>query len=158
MQYYSHVTAAVATTVALAPQFHQPITIALMAGVVIGSLFPDIDEPKSNIGQKAPGVSHLIHFLFGHRGLTHSILFIALMFLPFFYHPIPLLYGFFIGVVLHILCDACSVSGVPLLLPFSKQRFGIPLYITGGIREYIILLGFLGLLCWKINSQFHFIA
>lgn len=46
-----------------------------ISGVVLGSLLPDIDEPNSSIGRKTIGISHLINFIFRHRGFTHKFIF-----------------------------------------------------------------------------------
>ena len=53
---------------------HQPGALE-MAAVVLGSLMPDADHPKSKIGRFLPGVSHFFYYVAGgHRGITHSAL------------------------------------------------------------------------------------
>ena len=51
------------------------------------------------------------------------------------------------GVIVHILCDAVTKGGVPLLLPFSKRRFALGLFKVGGVGEKIATaVGILGLI------------
>jgi inner membrane protein len=116
----------------------------LIAGVALGSLLPDIDEPKSKVGRKAPILSHGIKLFFGHRGITHTLLASIIVGSLLFYFskgfPSPLAIGLTIGYLFHILEDALSIEGVPLLFPITKKHFGIPIYRTGGLREYVILV------------------
>ena len=41
------------------------------------------------------------------------------------------------GAAIHIICDAVTKDGVPLLMPLTRKRFGIPLFVTGGTGESI---------------------
>ncbi|MCL6571364.1 MAG: bifunctional acetaldehyde-CoA/alcohol dehydrogenase, partial [Bacillus sp. (in: Bacteria)] len=52
---------------------HLPFTASYTAGVVIGSLLPDIDEPKSYVGRRSFGMANKVKEAFGHRGMTHSL-------------------------------------------------------------------------------------
>lgn len=135
--------------------------------VTLGALLPDIDEPNSTIGRKTLGISNAIKALFGHRGLTHSIVFvlsigILLLLLSAFgvekLSGIPLvssfvkgldeavleifIFGIVIGCVLHLMGDMLTPSGVPLLLPFSARNFHLtPAFLrfkTGGIWDYAV--------------------
>ena len=44
------------------------VSLVLFAGIL-----PDIDYPRSKIGKKLRAVSVPIKFLFGHRGIFHSV-------------------------------------------------------------------------------------
>jgi len=119
--------------------------ILFFVSVMIGSLLPDIDTPKSKLGGPfdqwgfiviltlvaaevvTPGVSRAIQFslmilspmLFvfsGHRKFTHSLSFLLLM--GIFY-----LIGFLAGIASHLFGDYLTKRGIPLLYPFSKKYF-----------------------------------
>ena len=50
------------------------------------------------------------------------------------------------GVIVHVLCDAVTKGGVPLLLPFTRRHFKLGLFRVGGTGEMIAgALGILGL-------------
>lgn len=100
--------------------------------VAIGSVFPDIDEPESWIGRRTIFISNFIKFIFGHRGMTHTILSSILIFISVFMLSkylkinetgIYLSVGFAVGWLLHSIGDAHTKGGVPLFLPFSKKKF-----------------------------------
>lgn len=104
----------------------------------VGALLPDIDQPTSKIGNKVPG-SFIIKLIFGHRGFFHSLLASVLLFLvlsTFVAEYIVIL--IVTGYLSHLVLDAFTPAGVPLLYPLQK-RFSIPLAVTGGIIEYIFL-------------------
>lgn len=150
MLYRTHVIISVTAAVAISTIDNAPFSAATLAGVAIGSLLPDIDEPNSYIGKRTRGVSDATKFVFGHRGFTHSILAMFLAFIPWFIvsnfldeNAITVtlstfLFGIALGYIFHILGDMLSKTGVPLFLPFSKKRIKIPLYTTGGTMEVVI--------------------
>lgn len=55
------------------------------------------------------------------------------------------IYGIYIGIgyFLHIFEDMFTISGVPLLYPFSKKRYKIPLMSTGTTKGGIVELTFI---------------
>lgn len=141
-------------------------SITLFLGAALGGLSPDIDEPQSYIGRKNTvkignkriGLPTLIKSIFGHRGITHTILAMIVAFIPYFYltdissmdhasiifNPLSqFLLGFGLGYVFHIMGDLLTVQGVPLLIPFTKKRFKTPLFAfrvnsTGETIAFII--------------------
>ena len=150
--------------------------------VTLGALLPDIDEPNSTIGRKTIGISNAIKTLCGHRGLTHSIAFIALVSLLSLLacalggdilREIPLIasyvevanlqgdnieifaFGLVLGCIFHLIGDMLTISGVPLLLPFSEKPYHIfPPFLrfnTGSMWDYAVggagafVFGFLNL-------------
>ena len=135
--------------------------------ITLGALLPDIDEPNSTIGRKTIGISNVIKAICGHRGLTHSIVFVVgvgilLLFLSVFgaetLNTIPLIgdfikgldeavleifiFGVLLGCIFHLMGDMLTPSGVPLLLPFSAKSFHLtPAFLrfkTGGIWDYVV--------------------
>lgn len=157
MRYQTHVISSVTAAVLLSQTADLPISIGVIMGVAAGSLLPDVDEPQSYIGRRTRGLSDVTKGIFGHRGFTHSILAIILMFIPYLLvanpsvvglndHVIwtilkPILFGIGLGYALHIAGDMLSKSGVPLFLPISKMKIKIYLYKTGGKREMLIRYG-----------------
>ncbi len=128
-------------------------TALLVSTCLIGSIFPDIDNPNSNFGQLTKPISTIIGKIqklegkkaYQHRGILHSFLlyFIGLIIT---YIWCPYLLGFFIGALSHIFLDMFNPSGVPLLL-FRRIRFArIPssnekacLLVTSGFTLFAIL-------------------
>jgi inner membrane protein len=123
-------------------QFNTDIKTVYLTASVIGSLLPDIDEPKSYIGSKSKSTSFFIKFFFGHRGITHSILFISifhlLLFILFKYKNIniSILYLFTIGYFSHLAVDFITKGGIPLLYP-NEKRYKIPIFKVSGFLETI---------------------
>ena len=152
--------------------------------VTLGALLPDIDEPNSTIGKKTLGISNAIKTFCGHRGLTHSLIFIALLgvllmficaFLGESLREIPLIssyvevtnlqgdnieifaFGLVLGCIFHLIGDMLTISGVPLLLPFSTNTYHIfPPFLrfkTGSVWDYAV--GGAGALIFgALNLQF----
>ncbi|QJC29784.1 metal-dependent hydrolase [Enterobacteriaceae endosymbiont of Plateumaris sericea] len=108
---------------------------------LITCLLPDIDHPKSILGNRIKIFSHIISKLFGHRGFTHSLLslIIIISYLFFFnlnFIPIDVKIGFIIGYFSHILSDMLTPYGVPLLWPY-KKKFKLPIIKNNFFREEI---------------------
>lgn len=49
----------------------------MIPGALLTSLLPDIDHPRSLLGQRLRWISAPIARAFGHRGFTHSLLAVA---------------------------------------------------------------------------------
>lgn len=114
---------------------------------VFSSLLPDIDHPKSTFGSKLSFISYPITLLFGHRGITHSLLMVSLLWYWCAYN-IPWNdldnrtaslcgLGFLIGYISHLIGDVLTPSGVPLLWPL-KKRFSLNLLTNGFLVEVIV--------------------
>lgn len=128
--------------------------IIATTGLVMGSLLPDIDHPKSIISSKLKIVSIFTSRLFKHREYTHSIVGISTMTLLIGiildllgvnrWFNFVFLKSLFIGIATHILMDMLTFSGVSLFYPFTKKRvkllgnYYLPGSIGGGISEMII--------------------
>lgn len=126
---------------------HIPIGIAPIALAMFGSLLPDIDHPKSTFGRKVPFISIPISLIFGHRGITHSLIavvaIIALLFVSLSAGK-AISASIAAGYLSHLLLDWFTPSGVPLLYP-SMKRFSSPVTVrTGSIGEFIFTLTLTG--------------
>ncbi len=124
--------------------------------VAFGSLFPDLDHPKSKLGHKIPAVSHLFHWIFGHRGFLHSIFFIVLL------GAIVILltssrYGFplMVGLFAHVLSDCLTTEGVNLIHPF--HQLSVKGFIeTGSLAELIVFFGSLAYIAFTFFGTLRF--
>lgn len=136
MLFYTHVAFGFLAGLLAKPFFPSGNTYLYYLFVFLGSILPDIDERKSIISQKTSLFSWIIHILFKHRGIFHSLWF-ALLFSAVVYYITGYTYAFafFIGYMSHILADGLTKQGVNVLHPFAK--FHIRGFIeTGKILEW----------------------
>jgi inner membrane protein len=134
--------------------------------VLIGSLIPDIDEPRSTVSNPASlfaklmptwvqrmlntpfqAISNGIRGVFGHRGATHYLLWPTLLFWFAWYNQAPLWGWFAWGYIWHELADWITRVGIPAWGPFYQKNVSILpkgfRLITGGPMEELI-----NTLCW----------
>ncbi len=97
---------------------------AAMVGA-LGALVPDVDHPGSTLGRRTFGASHIVRWLFGHRGVTHSAVFVALCALSLLWEE-KLGMAFVVGVASHVLADMVTPAGVPLLWPVGYRYRLLP--------------------------------
>ncbi|QKE37321.2 metal-dependent hydrolase [Ferrovum myxofaciens] len=121
---------------------HLPLSSSLLmvSAGVIGSLLPDIDHPGSTFGRKIWPVSLIISKVFGHRGITHSLLAVAgLAFLLVSNHQLPTVgIGLIVGYLSHLLGDFITPHGIPLFWPARKcYHISRPIK-TGGFGENVL--------------------
>lgn len=127
--------------------------ILLTATSAFGALVPDICHTGSTIGKRAPVVSKIVSVIFGHRTMTHSLLFLLLVAYGFTFSAFPLAIeiGFVVGMASHLLLDACTKRGIKLLypLPFTFRLLSIR---TGGPFEPLVFAALAVLsLYWGLN-------
>lgn len=106
--------------------------------VLVGTLLPDIDSPKSFIGRRAKLISYPVYVVFGHRRLTHSALFFLSIFYLGHHYDYSFLVWISIGALFHILGDYLTHSGVPLLYPFGRNYRFIFTIPTNSFAEPIV--------------------
>ncbi len=135
--------------------------VGLLAAVAaFGALLPDLDAAQSRIKHLSPGwgiepfalPAQLLHRAFGHRGLLHSGVGLAL-FTILLALPLALWWGWqpsvalALGYASHLAADACTRTGiplfyVPLLYPRRRRFFLLPLglrFVTGSEAEGVLL-------------------
>ncbi|MBA0166299.1 metal-dependent hydrolase [Pectobacterium sp. CFBP8739] len=124
----------------------------IIPGALLTALLPDIDHPKSVLGQRMKWLSAPIARLFGHRGFTHSLLAIAagIFFIqtrlpPDWPIPTDAYHAMIVGYLSHILADMLTPSGVPLLWP-CRWRFRLPLLNSqkGNQLERVLCIACIG--------------
>lgn len=149
MNYKTHL----ATTFAVSLPYmasNDALTVGSLSLLAVGAVFPDIDEPNSYIGRRLSGVSHSFKSIFGHRGLTHSIVGLLLMgavayaLAEAFGFSENLAFWFCLGYFAHLVEDSFSKKGISWLQPLSKKRFqsgfNLIYYSTGSIVEQLIFI------------------
>lgn len=155
MMAFSHILIGMSSW-ALAVRFtNAPLNEFAVAAVVAGSLLPDIDHPGSWLGRRLLPVSMFLGSIFGHRGVTHSLIAVVAMI------AVIVLWGgaaystvaaLAVGYLSHLGADLLTNSGIPLLWP-SQRRFALPLASTGGLREWILVLGVCGFSVWLTGEH-----
>ncbi len=116
--------------------------VVFFVAVLVGSLVPDVDEPRSFFGRRVR-VSWLVNVVFGHRQFLHTVwagLFGSI--LLWLLVPVAGI-GFFIGYISHVVGDGLTLSGVRPLLPLPYTWRG-PLR-TGSLAEWLV-----GLFFWVV--------
>ncbi len=99
--------------------------------------------------------------LWGHRGITHTLFFLAILLVLFYVsvnsaltmlpqNPLlvtlhsslfTLLGAFAVGYLSHLLMDLLTPMGVPLWFPFNSHFASLKLVKTGSAGEYLLVLG-----------------
>lgn len=149
MLYKTHVAVTYATVLPLMASSGS-VSVGSLLALGLGSVFPDIDHPKSFIGNRSKGVSHGLSMVLGHRGLAHSIagaaffLFIVRTLFSFFQLPPEWADWFVVGYLAHLVEDSFSKTGVAWFQPLNNKRlqFGFKkvYYRTGKLTETILFL------------------
>ena len=108
--------------------------------LVFYAMLPDIDMPYSGLGKITKPFSEHLYSKFGHRNVTHSLLFMLLVTSPLAINQ-GLYFLALLGYGSHLIEDMLTYTGVPLFYP-SKKNFvilGGPL-ITGKWNELLFSL------------------
>ena len=103
-----------------------------LAITIFSSLLPDIDHTRSTIGKIFLPIAKYLDRNFGHRTITHSIIFVMVTYLivylfsafTFLDMNIPLIFIF--AIISHLIFDMLTVQGVPLFYPFKRNPCVIP--------------------------------
>ena len=128
----------------IAKEFYLTLLLPL---ILVGSLLPDIDEPKSFIGRKFPIISRIFSISFSHRGFTHFLIFplIFVIIGAICAHDIitPCLFALAYGIFLHQVGDMLTISGIPhYFFPLRQKAVLLPhtlRFRTGSVAEKAIL-------------------
>ena len=127
----------------------------MAACAALGALLPDLDAGAALAAQLSLGkvrplapISAAMRGIFGHRGVMHSLVGIAV-----FAGPVAVLAWIWLGLgaavalllgyASHLAADAYTVSGIPALYPDKSRRFLLPRsarIVTGSFSEDVILL------------------
>jgi inner membrane protein len=105
--------------------------------IAIASILPDIDSAASYPGRAMPSVSIRLERRFGHRTLTHSVIFIvalAAILLPSRLLSADLYTCILAGYASHPFLDTMTVHGVKLFYPLSSVKCVFPLEVNNPHR------------------------
>lgn len=136
----------------------------IVPAALLTCLLPDIDHPRSVLGQRLKWISQPIARAFGHRGFTHSLLAVFAALALFQINvpadwPLPadVLQGMVLGYLSHIAADMLTPAGVPLLWP-CRWRFRLPLLNSqkGNQLERVLCLLLVGYAMWFSPDSPHF--
>ncbi len=110
---------------------------SLVGAAALGSLLPDLDAPASTLARLLP----INPFSFmRHRGVMHSGLVLGVGAALWYYNHQPLWAVFILaGYASHLLGDAITIQGIPLLypIPFKFRLSPIPIQ-SGGCFDLIL--------------------
>lgn len=112
-------------------------SLPLLAAAALGSLLPDIDHPGSVVGRRVKLVSVPVSMIFGHRGITHSLIAIVIMSVTIIWQvgSQPWIVALAIGYLTHLVGDWLTPSGVPFMWP-SRRKFASPIgFQTNSMTE-----------------------
>ncbi len=128
----------------------------ILTGVAaLAALLPDIDHPNGSIRQKMGFLGHIGLFWLSHRGITHTLLALAVVELSAFYFlPYALALAVALGYLSHLVADMVTRNGLPILWPLYRRHLHLlprPLRIsTGGIIETMIFFAVVFLMGFSI--------
>ena len=132
------------------------------AAFAVSAILADMDTTTSGVGRFMRPLAAQIESRFGHRTLTHSLIFTAGLMLclsPLLYRLPGVWWAFLWGYLSHLLLDTLNVNGVPLLWPAPLQfwmfsgrslriRYGSPAETT-----LALVLAVLALVVWPIGGD-----
>ncbi|MBI2877577.1 MAG: metal-dependent hydrolase [Candidatus Tectomicrobia bacterium] len=126
-----------------------------LAAIVLGGLVPDIDANESRIRQithtnrRSGCLGLLVSWLMpAHRGLTHEPMVVLLLAALALWLRHLLLWAFALGYAFHLLSDALTRFGIPLLGRWRLHLLPKPFRIkTGSWAEHLISV-ILGMWLW----------
>ncbi len=151
----SHVALGAAAWVAAAPLLGasslSPVALGL---AVTGSLLPDLDHPKSWMGKRLRPVSHLLSAVFGHRGVTHSLLAVVACTALLLRQGLPreVVAPLAVGYLSHLAADLLTPGGLRLAWPF-RGTWALPLCRTGSPMEPLVVAALLCGAGWNALSR-----
>ncbi|MEH6949409.1 metal-dependent hydrolase [Bacillus sp. JJ634] len=151
MRYKTHIVSSLTLGAGLSIFFNYPFHIGYVAGISLGSLLPDIDEPNSFIGRRSFGIAAFVKQKCGHRGITHGIFAWLVVSMVCLIFPSPLTIGISMGYLFHLIGDFFSVRSIPILTPINNYRPKLPIsYKTGSWTEDILFFIFTFLLLYLV--------
>ncbi|MBM7704428.1 metal-dependent hydrolase [Metabacillus iocasae] len=125
---------------------------AVMAGVIAGSLAPDLDTILK--------LRNNAQYIRNHRGITHSIPAVILWPLPILFVLSLLFPGAdlfhlwlwtFLGVIIHVFVDVFNAYGTQALRPFSKKW--VALGVINTFDPFIFIAHVIAIACWAFGTS-----
>lgn len=139
MLFHTHILLGITFFLLFSSFFGATGSVIFLLFVLLGSIFPDIDERKSRMNRYSGIIGTIIAFFSRHRGLFHSFLFAGgLSFLLGIWQPLYA-YGFLLGYLAHLVGDGITRGGIMPFYPFSRFKVRGP-FKVGGFMEGVLLL------------------
>ena len=139
MMYYTHLAFGILVSLVSLNFFDINNKILFFLIVILFSIFPDIDYKKSKIGRKNKILSGIINFIFGHRGLIHSIYIPLILFIIFYNLNKEIGSAILLGYGSHLIIDSINKAGIIPLYPISSKKIR-GFVKTGSFLEKILFL------------------
>ncbi|MFH0868338.1 MAG: metal-dependent hydrolase [Candidatus Woesearchaeota archaeon] len=139
MMYYTHAAFGLLIALLALDFFNVHDKILFVLIVLLFSVFPDIDNTKSKIGKKNKLISGIINFIFGHRGLLHTIYVPLIMFFIFYNLNKEIGIAVLVGYLTHLLMDAITRAGIKPFYPLINKKIN-GFFKTGSFIEKIFFL------------------
>lgn len=114
--------------------------------VLAGCCLPDIDHPGSTIGRRCQILSYPIRIVFGHRGVTHSMLAVMGLWFISYHFNSPIIFWLAFGYTMHLLGDYLTDAGIPAFYPSRRRYRFLIVGSTGGLSE-TVMVGLFMILC-----------
>lgn len=158
MQAATHIAGA-ALTAAVVRGFGLEIGLPETLALFAGSLLPDVDTTTSGAGKFLKPISGWIESKFGHRTITHGLLFAAVASAALLPFGVPVALAMLWGILSHLLLDALNVNGVPLLWPsrlmfwFWPSRSMRIRYGSSAESSVALVCAVLALTFWPLGSD-----
>ena len=134
MMFLTHIVFGLLAALVSAPFFNTGNHYWYLFWVMFASGLPDIDTPKSRYGRKLGFLSSFIGFLFGHRGIFHSIWIALALSMPVYFFLSKFIgIALLVGYMSHLLIDGLTKEGVNFIHPFQK------LHMAGFIKTGTIM-------------------
>ncbi|MBD0273309.1 MAG: metal-dependent hydrolase [Acetobacteraceae bacterium] len=148
----SHVALGAAAWMLAAPHLGQDALAPAGLGLAVaGSLLPDVDHPKSWAGRRLRPVSHLVAAVFGHRGVTHSLLALVGCWAALRHGtgvPRAWVAPVVVGYLSHLLGDLLTPGGLRLAWPL-RGTWALPLCRSGSPFEPLVVALVLSAAAWS---------
>lgn len=136
MMFRTHLAIGTISALLIKDYFQTSLLFSLV--LIASTSLPDIDHQGSWLGRRLWVFSKPINIIFGHRGITHSILIpLILMFALALYGYAALGLAVMIGYTTHIFADSFTNEGIKFAYPFSRKVLSGSLN-TNGIGEFAI--------------------
>lgn len=139
MRWHSHLALGIFISLILTPYFH--FSFLFWATLPLFILLPDIDIGTSYLGRKLKWASRFLNAVFGHRGLFHSLLFVAGGSILCLLISKSIALAFLFGTLSHLLGDVITKEGLALFYPLPFRTRGF--LRTGSWMEHVIFIALL---------------
>ena len=149
----THILGGIASSLAFAQITHYD-PIILVGASVFGALLPDICHTGSKIGRTFPLISKFVNLVFGHRTLTHSLLFLFLIAIVMNHYLTndSIIAGIILGMISHYVLDMFTKKGIMLLFPLNIMvRFPITTRTGSKTENFVALI--LSILCLYLGFE-----